>query len=733
MSIILKMLFARWLTVIDVLRQFFSIYTPQPLLSIILPELIEGSSKFSSQIAHVPRIKDPSDYTGSVDLATICLVPTIFQTHLAVNFSCNDLDDTSSLYSSHHYVPLDFPVWRPVAPVEAQAKDDHTQTNMAPYGARGISFCPVLVGIVYVQSLLHLYMLLMIPSIFNHWFENTLIYESLNPSELMDCSWFLHTSLWMVSWHLFRDGVRKAVPCLHRARPVTSKTTYPPVPQIVLIWADGEAVSVNLSEDQPSVDSGLGSCFQAANLEMGDDRDVTHDDDELRELMEYLISASESYTAMQSDMLPTWTPSHQGEHQGGIAEVWNGIELGSLASKSGEDLQILVEIPNEQLPNPPFGAANEHLQPTKKDIDIDILILPIPGPESLITRSECDVDERASEFERMSFREAVVDDIIHDGTNSLGERENSKQDTTAFSSWSLIDEPDPDEPGTFSESASATSSALGSQVIATPVKNVRFAIDDDAASEDRLQASSSVSHIGESTCAWNLKSQLGDDGVPVQVPPLDPSMNEEDKDAVYLEQMAMPVLPAALAEEDDIMHGEHSSPSLTSEPIVNLPLLVMIRKDVRFVEMDPTGLIEEIATRSPLQIPSPIVPAVVINASCPIEREGLNSVPLETEELGQGLPHAGHAFGTSDDKAAISDTLEGVSLGEDRTRPSIGDLGSICCPPVDHEPSNSDTRTPVVALLALKTASEIRIPAASSSLAPNTAIDGLQTNGHGMD
>lgn len=122
MSIILKMLFARWLTVIDVLRQFFSIYTPQPLLSIILPELIEGSSKFSSQIAHVPRIKDPSDYTGSVDLATICLVPTIFQTHLAVNFSCNDLDDTSSLYSSHHYVPLDFPVWRPVAPAEAQAK-----------------------------------------------------------------------------------------------------------------------------------------------------------------------------------------------------------------------------------------------------------------------------------------------------------------------------------------------------------------------------------------------------------------------------------------------------------------------------------------------------------------------------------------------------------------------------------------------------------------------------------
>ena len=37
---------------------------------------------------------------------------------------------------------------------------------MSPYGARGLSFCPVLVGIVYIQSLLHLYMLLMVRTLF---------------------------------------------------------------------------------------------------------------------------------------------------------------------------------------------------------------------------------------------------------------------------------------------------------------------------------------------------------------------------------------------------------------------------------------------------------------------------------------------------------------------------------------------------------------------------------------
>lgn len=119
----LRMLFAHWLAFLDVLQQFFWNYTSQPLLSTVFPKLIEESSMFSS-IIHVPRIRDPSDYSGSVDLSTICFVPTIFQTPLAMNFSCSvdrpdyGLDDASSLESSHHDMFLDIPVWRPAVPGE---------------------------------------------------------------------------------------------------------------------------------------------------------------------------------------------------------------------------------------------------------------------------------------------------------------------------------------------------------------------------------------------------------------------------------------------------------------------------------------------------------------------------------------------------------------------------------------------------------------------------------------
>ena len=122
-NISLRILFAHWLTFLDAFRQFFWSYAPQPLLSTVFPELIEDSSKFSS-IVHVPRIRDPSDYSGSVDLLTICFVPTILQTPLTMNFSCSvdrpdyGLDDASSQESSHHYVVLDIPVWRPAASEE---------------------------------------------------------------------------------------------------------------------------------------------------------------------------------------------------------------------------------------------------------------------------------------------------------------------------------------------------------------------------------------------------------------------------------------------------------------------------------------------------------------------------------------------------------------------------------------------------------------------------------------
>lgn len=120
-NISLRILFAHWLTFLEALQQFFWNYLPQPLLSTIFPELIEDSSKFSP-IVHVPLFRDPSGYGNSVDLATICPVPTLLQTPLAMNLSCSvdrsdyDVDDASSVESTHYYVFLDIPVWRPAVP-----------------------------------------------------------------------------------------------------------------------------------------------------------------------------------------------------------------------------------------------------------------------------------------------------------------------------------------------------------------------------------------------------------------------------------------------------------------------------------------------------------------------------------------------------------------------------------------------------------------------------------------
>ncbi|KAG8213444.1 hypothetical protein J3R82DRAFT_11958 [Butyriboletus roseoflavus] len=287
-NISLRLLFAHWFTFLEALQQFFWNYTQQPLrLSTVFPELIEDSSTFSPFV-FVPRFRDPSDYNNSVDLAArICPVPTILQTPLTTKPFCSDdrsdydLNDTSSAEtSSHSYVVPDIPVWRSTVPHEirpqtspsASGGDDHVQTIMAPYGARGLSFCPVLVGIVYTQSLLHLYMLLMdeIPTLFHHWFEDVLGYESLSPTELLDCSRFLHTSLWMAPWYLLRYGVRKVVPCLYRyLRRLGHKSTRPPIPRIVLIRVDGEAVPVNFVEDhQASADVSLWSNLELANLKL---------------------------------------------------------------------------------------------------------------------------------------------------------------------------------------------------------------------------------------------------------------------------------------------------------------------------------------------------------------------------------------------------------------------------------------------------------------------------------
>ena len=574
-----------------------------------------------------------------------------------------------------------------------------------------------------------------------------LVYELLNPIELLDCSWFLHTSLLMVPWHLLRYGVRKAAPCLNRKiRQVTYKSTHPPIPRIVLIRVDGEAVPVNLVEDQASANIGVWSSFETANLDMNDGQDTASDSGEPQDSMQSFISAGESCIATEFEARPRRTVSHQGEHQGGIAESQNGMGLGLLAEFAKDSQLFVNQIPDEQLQFSPvlIETTNEPLRSVEKDI----IILSIPGPDTLVsTPSDCDVDEPTGKFDQMVFPEAVVDDVRQDGsTDGLGEREASDQDPIAFSPWSLIDDYGPDESETLPETL-RTSSFIGSQVTLSSMKNVHSAIGDGVGATGRSQVSSSASDANENTCPWNLGSQLGNDGVaPVQTPVVPFGLSMDKQNTASPEQLIKPVLPKVLSEErvegNDVVLAE--SPSLTRKPIVNLPSLVVRREDMRFVERDPmipAALIEDIATRSPLQLLSPIAPIVVINMNCIIGAEEQGLTPLGTKELDQGLPHAGHVFGTLNDKGAACETLDIIIPREHRScppSPSIEDSNSVCSSRVNCEPSLGCIRALEIALSAPATVSDVGMPVATNNLAviktgPSAAIEVPGTHEIGVE
>lgn len=538
----------------------------------------------------------------------------------------------------------------------------------------------------------------------------------------------------MAPWRLLRYGARKAIPYLYQhIRRVTYKSAHPPIPRIVLIRVDGEAVPVKFAEDcQVSVDVGVWSSLESANLGVGNSRAKTSEGGEHQDSVPSLVSSGDSCIATEVEALFMRAVSHQGR----VTKAEDDIGLEWLRSEFPEDSPTDVnEIPDQQAELSPVlvETENEPLQSVEKDI----LILPIPDALIVTTGDSRGVDEGTDILKYVAFVESVANGISQDGTGSLEEREDSDQDL-ALSPWSLVDDQCPNDSETSSEIVIAVNSSVGFQDTSTPVKNVRFAVCHDAGAADRGQVSLSASHTDEyPTCAWTHESQPEDDGVRlVQIPvvPFDPSM-----DTTVPEQMTQPVLSVVLSEEgvEEIdMLAQSLSPSSTEMPVVNLPSLVTTREDVRFVEMVPmvpAALIEDVMTRSPLQILCPIVPVVVLNMKRIIKAEEQSSTPPGVEE-----PHqdAFNRTETLNDKAAICGMLDIVSPREDRSyppSPSIEGLDSVCSPIVDTEPPFGYVRTPI-ALSASATACEIGMPAADTSLvivdtSPSAVIKLPETNG----
>ncbi|KAG6370789.1 hypothetical protein JVT61DRAFT_10995 [Boletus reticuloceps] len=211
------------------------------------------------------------------------------------------------------------------------------------------------------------------------------------------------------------------------------------------------------------------------------------------------------------------------------------------------------------------------------------------------------------------------------------------------------------------------------------------------------------SQTDENTCAWNPGTQLVDDLVaPVRfkeipVVPSDPLMEKLDADLP--EQLVLPVgLSEEQAEENDAKFVEPLSPSLTGEPIVNLPL-VTVREHMQLVQIDPIDpptMMEDIMTRSPLQISSPIVPVVIVDTSYFVEARRQSLAPVGTKELDQGLAPARDAPGTLNDKGTAYKTSGITSPQEDRPcwlSPSVEGSNMVCPPAVDCDPSLGSIRT----------------------------------------
>ncbi|KAF8434150.1 hypothetical protein L210DRAFT_3554169 [Boletus edulis BED1] len=117
---------------------------------------------------------------------------------------------------------------------------------------------------------------------------------------------------------------------------------------------------------------------------------------------------------------------------------------------------------------------------------------------------------------------------------------------------------------------------------------------------------------------------------------------------------------------------------------------------MRLVQIDPPTMMEDITTRSPLQISSPIVPVVIVDTNYFVEAMRQSLAPVGTKELDQVLAPAGDAPGTLNDKGTACETSGITSPQEDRPcwpSPSVEGSNIVWPPAVDCDPSLGTIRT----------------------------------------
>lgn len=390
--------------------------------------------------------------------------------------------------------------------------------------------------------------------------------------------------------------------------------------------------------------------------------------------------------------MPTISFQSERKEERNKAQKWIGRGLFSF--ESGEGSQSLIDEVSDQGVECSSVFVEAENEPPHS-LEENILTLPI-SDTFLVTASDSgDVQEGPGDYQQTPFLEVANNDIYQNSTDNSGDGEVQDQDPT-LGPWIVVDGQGPYR----SDAPDTASSSTGSQD--TPPKNVPFAVHhDDTDPADDQQVPLGASCADERPgCLKALKILLcdnGDDSARTKqnsVDPFDTPMKQAP-----LDQATQLVFAAVLGEEavEDIdMLTQSLTPPSPEQPVVNLPSLIAIREDVRFIEIDlifPSPLMENIVTRSPHQIHCPIMPAVVIHMTSDIKKVEERLTPSESKELNQGMSEKD----TPNGMAVACGTLD-INSREYRTfpqSPSIEGLRLVCPSNVkDHTVQGSGISVP---------------------------------------
>ncbi|KAF9220402.1 hypothetical protein BS17DRAFT_882389 [Gyrodon lividus] len=562
------------------------------------------------------------------------------------------------------------------------------------------------------------------------------------------------------------EDTKKAISWLRRLfQWVTYKPVRPPVPRIVVIRVDGEAVPVNCVEDRQVVADTNGWLDQ--ELEEDFSRTTT--------------SSAQTRTTRDIDIPPLASGSTAETHV--IVDV-DAYYLDHAPMALVEQLDVIVKSPSDNGPGSPTSDSEtlDAAEPPTHEIPGDqpeMLDAPIGAPDELpfeieeaisiiplldcVTPTPSNCEDVLDDIELQSLLDMVTHaahDLDQEGADDVEEQKSPSMNSEEFTSsqWSLVHVSELDGFESSAEPDESGTATLSSKPQHTPpiMKSVRFAIPDDLDVAERSEVPLIVLDTEACNCALDSAKELEPDGyMPLHVPEAQDGIGTDLKEVIPIMLASDPIFPVVLDEverqEGELLFLELLPPSSVESPVIEVPSSESVCTDIDLLAIAsiavPPVPIDDVATRSPAQVLSPIIPAMVANMpSCVVEtvpesEEG----PLEprTEEPVPPLSHGELSLmGTPDDKVNARGTMPGIvysdeeSSGLSSSRTDDMTTPPVATPMVDSDPGSSEIQPVEIlssasALLAMVPAAYMISPSQQDATTekPSTVTEDVKGNG----